>query len=93
MLTQLTYNAPNMKYYIGSILAVLSQYTQDRTLAERFVRQQGLKIVFVYLGLNSINNRKGSAVVILNCLRHLPRSTEVSGLITGLLFNSRMVYM
>lgn len=93
MLNQLTYKPPLPKDYAGSILTALSIYTQDKTLAERLVRQQGLKIVTVYLGLNNINNRKGSAVVLLNCLRHLPGNEEVGDFITSLLFVSRLLFM
>jgi len=93
ILAQLTYNPPTVKNYAGSILAVLSLYTQDRTLTERLVRQQGLRIVFTYLGLNNINNRKGGAMVLLNCLKHLPGSVEVGAFMTSLLFNSRLLYM
>ena len=93
MLIQLTYYPPTIKNYAGSILALLSFYTQDRTLTERLVRQQGLKTVFVYLGLNNVNNRKSAAIVLLNCMKHLLRSVEVGGLVTSVLFNSRLLYM
>lgn len=93
MLAQLTYSPPNAKNYAGNILVALSLYTQDRMLAERFANKQGIKVVFGYLALNNINNRKGASVILLNCSQYLSQHTEMMGLAASLLFTSRLLYM
>jgi hypothetical protein len=53
------------------VLSIFSLYTHDKTLSERFLRQNGLKEVFSHLGINNMYNRKLAAVITLNCIKNI----------------------